>query len=326
MMGVGRNSNIDDQSISADTDVARYVDRANEALAAGDAELAAGFARAALARDPTSVAGLMALGASMEALGEPAAAAAAYAQAARRAPLQPAPTSALRRLWVAPLIGFTIAAWVALLAFRVVRQEFDQRSVLLGLFFAAAALLIAMLASIWRRRRRFASLSRTDRTVLEAAARGWLRDEPIAPAIVGSLVIIGVLSAAAVLFAVGTKPTLSLAVGDCFTLTQRASIQQISAIPCDLAHGTEVFAVFAYPEPSTAPYPGVDAIRAEPMPFCTAAYEAYVGVPYVGRRFYWVSSMGPEQPYWDIGIRTAFCTVVPRDGGQSTGSARGTRR
>jgi hypothetical protein len=326
MMGAGMNPTIDDTPTSADSDVARFVERANTALVAGDAELAAGFARAALARDPTSVPGLVALGASMEVLGDPAAAAAAYAEAARRAPRQPAPVSALRRLWAAPLIGFSIAAWVALVAFRTVMREFDQRTVLLALFFAAAALLLATLVSVWRRRRRFASLSRTDRTVLQAAARGWLRDEPIAPAIVGSLVVIGVLSAAAVLFAVGTKPTLSLAVGDCFTLTQRASIQQISAIPCELAHATEVYAVFTYPEASNAPYPGVDAVRSEPMPFCAAAYETYVGVPYTDRQFYWVSDMAPEQAYWDIGVRTAWCTLGARAGSQTTGTARGAHR
>jgi hypothetical protein len=311
---------------SVDPEVMRFVDRSIAALAAGDAELAAGFARAALARDPGYVPGLLALGAALEVMGDESAAAAAYAEAARRAPLKVDPVSALRRLWVAPLIGFGVALSLAFAVLRSVAREFDQRTVLIALFLAASALLLTILVSLWRIRRRFAGLSRADRSILEAAGGGWLRNSSIAPAMFGAIAIIVVLAAAAVLFAVGTKPSLTLAVGDCFTLTQRASIQQVSAIPCDLAHGTEVFAVFTYPEPSNAPYPGVDAIRAEPMPFCTAAYEAYVGVPYRDHRFYWVSSMGPEQPYWDIGIRTAFCTVVPRAGGQSSGSAKGTRR
>jgi hypothetical protein len=109
----------------------------------------------------------------------------------------------------------------------------------------------------------------------------------------------------------------------CFTLDRHSSIQQVSAIPCALPHGTEVYAVVENPAPLDAPYPGVEAVRAYANPTCEAAYEAFVGVPYRPSSRLWISILSPEEPYWVIGVRTAWCSLQARDGEQTTGSARG---
>jgi hypothetical protein len=174
-----------------------------------------------------------------------------------------------------------------------------------------------------RRRWRFASLSAEDRKLLQAHGRGELLAGPAPSRIMAVTAVIVMLSAAAVIFAVGTKPSLGMKVGDCFTLDKQTSIEQIAAIPCAFPHGTEVYAIVTDPAPDGAPYPGVDVVRAAAQPACEAAYEPFVGAPYTTTSKYWIGILSPEEPYWVIGIRTNWCAVYDRKGRQTTGSAKG---
>jgi Septum formation/Tetratricopeptide repeat len=314
---------LEHQHATSDPGTTEIVRKAAAALAAGTPEEAETLARIAVGRDPAFVPARLALGRALEAQGRHSEAAAVYAAAARISPLSPGVRSSLRRVWIAPLAGFGIVYAIAILAFRELGRRFEQRTVLAGLLLLTTVLILWTLLLLQRRRRRFAALSAEDRRLLQTeGSAGIFEGQAIGRLlVVGAIVIL--LSGAAVVFAVGTKPSLGMKVGDCFTLGRETMIEQISAIPCELPHVTEVIAIVADPAPIDAPFPGTEALRAEADPLCKAAYAPYVGAPYVPSAKWWVSAMTPAEPYWAIGIRANWCTVVPVNGRQVTGSARG---
>jgi hypothetical protein len=314
---------VEHQHATSDPDTVAFVERSTEALAAGDAEDAATLAHVAIGRDPAYVPARLAFGRALEAQGLHADAAAAYAAAARISPLSTGVRSSLRRVWIAPIAGVGVVYGIATFVFRELGRRFEARTVLASLLLLATVLIAWALVLVQRRRRRFAALSADDRRLLRSQGSGGFFEGQA----IGRLLIVGaivmLLSGAAVVFAVGTKASLDMKVGDCFTLDRKTSVQQLSAIPCELPHIDEVIAIVEYPAPSGAPFPGTEALRAAALPFCKAAYATYVGTPYVASSKWWVAAMTPEEPYWAIGIRANWCTVVATSGLQVSGSARG---
>jgi hypothetical protein len=308
---------------ASDPTTTAMVHRSEAALKAGRRDEAEQLARAAIARDDRYVPARLALGRALESLGKHGEAASVYAEAARMSPFSAGVSGSLRRVWIAPLTGFGIVAGVLWAVFRIVGRQFDQRTVLVGLLVSTAVLVAGTLVMLQRRRRRFAGLSADDRRVLEAHGRGALLAGQSSGRLLAVAFVILLLSAAAVVFAVGTKPSLGMKVGDCFTLDKQTSIEQVSAIPCALPHGTEIYAVIVDPAPVDAPFPGIDAVRAAAKPGCEAAYERFIGAPYTTASRYWMNILSPEEPYWVIGIRTNWCAVYDRNGHQTTGSAKG---
>jgi hypothetical protein len=315
---------LEEQASRTDRQTAALVQRSDAARTAGHADEAERLARAALKRVPNFVPALLALGRALEASGRHADAAAVYAEAARRAPLRSGVARSLRRVWVAPLAGFGVISWIILFAFRVVGQRFDQRTVLVALLASALVLVLGTLLLLRQRRRRFAVLSADDRRILEAYG-GRFVAVPSPSGLVTVAVVIVALAGSAVLFAVGTKPSLAMRVGDCFSLTQSEAIQQVSAISCDLPHDTEVYATTENPAVAGAPFPGTIAVRAAAKADCERAYVSFVGEPYTTASRYVIHLLTPEQPYWDAGVRTTWC-AVRGVAGQTTGSARNTGR
>jgi Septum formation len=311
--------------LPADPVTRGLVEQSYAALSIGDVGRAAEIARAALERDPAEVPALAALAKALEAAGDARGAAIVYAEIVRRSPSEEDARIGLRRLWVAPLVALGFVAWIALAALRGLSRGFYQGTVLAGLLVTAVALLVAMLYIVRWRRRRFSSLSPADRRLLAASTGSLLRD-PTAYALVISLGVIVLLGAAAILFATGTKPSLEMKVGDCIDLPGTTSIQQISSVPCELPHDREIYAVSTNPAAPGAPYPGEPAVQAAAFPDCEAAYAVFVGEPYSPRSRYSIRLLYPQQPYWDIGIRTTFCTIADPHRGQLTGSGRGAAR
>lgn len=300
-----------------------FARRSDAALAAGNAEDAETLARIAVDRDSAYVPARLALGRALEAQGLHAEAAAAYADAARISPLSPGVRTSLRRVWIAPLAGLGIVYGIALIVMKALGRRFDQHTVEAGLLLVTLVLVAWALALMTRRRRRFTALSAEDRRLLETQGSAGLF-EGLTP---GRLLFVGVLivllSGATVMFAVGMKPSLNLKVGDCFSLDGRPMVEEVSAIPCDLPHGIEVFATVDDPAPPGAPYPGMDAVRAAATPGCQAAYERFVGVRYVRSSKWWINILSPAESYWVIGIRANWCTLATVRGEQTMGSGRG---
>ena len=315
---------VEHRHAASDPTTTAMVQRSNAALQADRPEQAEQLARAAIARDDRYVPARLALGRALEALGKPVEAAAVYADAARISPFSAGVSGSLRRVWLAPLTGFGLVAFVLWGVFRIVGRHFDQFTVLVGLLISTAVLVAGTLVMLQRRRRRFAALSPEDRKLLEAHGRGELFGGPASGRIIAVTGVILMLSAAGVLFAFGTKPSLGMKVGDCFTLDKQTSIEQVAAIPCALPHGTEIYAMVVDPAPLDSPYPGIEAVQAAAKPQCVAEYERFIGAPYTTASRYWMNILSPEEPYWAIGIRTNWCAVYDRKDRQSTGSARGT--
>jgi hypothetical protein len=314
---------VEHRHASSDPATMSIVRQSEAALDAGRPSDAERIARLAIGRDAQYVPARLALGRALEALGRHAEAATVYAEAARISPFSAGVSTSLRRVWIAPLAGFGVVAILIWGVFRVIQRRFDEHTVLFGLLVSVAVLALGTLVLLHRRRRRFASLTAEDRRLMERQGAWALLSGPGSGRLLAVALVILLLSGAAVVFAVGTKPSLGMKVGDCFTLDRHTSIQQVSAIPCALPHGTEVYAVVENPAPLDAPYPGVDAVRAYANPTCEAAYEAFVGVPYSPSSRLWISILSPEEPYWVIGVRTTWCSLQARDGGQTTGSALG---
>jgi Septum formation len=315
------------QHATSDPTTTDLVRRSAAALHAKHLVDAEAMARTAIARDAAHIPARLALGRALEAQGRHAEAAAVYAEAARISPYSPGVSRSLRRVWVAPLAGFGIVSGILLLVVRLLGREFDEHTVLLALLISVGALIAGTVFVLWDRHRRFASLSPEDRALIRAHGdAGGLLAMP-AP---GRLLFVGVvivsLSVASILFALGTKYTVSLKVGDCFTLDRVTSIEHISAIPCDLPHGTEVYATVDDPSPPGAPYPGIDVVRAGAASTCAAAYTTFIGAPYTTLSRFHIFVLSPEQSYWDVGVRMNICTVQDPRAHQTTGSAKGTGR
>jgi hypothetical protein len=315
---------IEHQHSTSDAETLALVSRSEAALAAGNAEDAETLAQIAIGRDGAFIPARLALGRALEAQGFHAEAAKAYAVAARISPLSPGVRTSLRRVWLAPLAGFGVVYTIAVIAFRELGRRFDQRTVLAGLLLLTVVLIAWTLVLLRRRRLRFAALSADDRRLLETQGSGGLFEgqTPGRLLFVGAVIIL--LSSAAVVFAVGTKPSLSMNVGDCFTLDRRHTIEQVSAIPCELPHGTEIYAIVVDPAGPEASYPGLDAVGTAAMPGCLTAFERFIGAPYAPTSKWFLEVLTPEDPYWRIGVRSNYCTVLARSGRQTTGSARGT--
>lgn len=317
---------VEQQHVASDAETTALVERSRSALAAGDRRDAEGLARLATSRDPKYVPAWLALGQALEAQKRHAEAATVYAEIARISPFSSGVSRSLRRVWLGPLAGFGVVAAVLWGILRVVGGHFEQRTVLIGLLLSTAVLIVGVLTISWRHRRRFAGLTGADRELMKAHGAGGLLSGPAPGRLLAAGLVIVALSAAAVVFAVGTKPSLAMGVGDCFTMTKRTSVQQISAIPCDLPHITEIFAVFTDAAPSGAPFPGIEVVRTAATPFCRQAYTSFIGEPYDERSRLWINILSPERPYWDRGIRTSFCAVEDPNGEQVTGSAGGAGR
>jgi hypothetical protein len=314
---------VEHRHASSDPATMSIVRQSEAALGAGRASDAERIARLAIGRDARYVPARLALGRALEALGRHAEAAAVYAEAARISPFSAGVSNSLRRVWIAPLAGFGVVALLVWGVFRVIQRQFDQHTVLLGLLVSVFVLALGTLVLLHRQRRVFASLSADDRRLLQRQGAWALLSGPGSGRLLAVALVILLLSGAAVVFAVGTKPSLGMKVGDCFTLDRHSSIEKISAIPCELPHGSEIYAVVENPAPSDAPYPGVEAVRAYANPTCEAAYESFVGVPYDASSKLWISILTPEEPYWVIGVRMSWCSLQARDGEQTAGSARG---
>jgi hypothetical protein len=314
---------VEQRHASSDDATEAFVRRSDAALAAGNAADAESLARIAVGRDATYIPARLALGRSLEAQDLHAESAAVYADAARISPLGSGVRTSLRRVWIAPLAGLGIVYGIAVIVFRELGRRFDQHTVLAGLLILTLALVMWALALLVRRRRRFASLSAEDRRLLETQGSAGLFEglTPGRMLFVGALIVL--LSGATVMFAVGMKPSLSLKIGDCFSLDGRPMVEEVSAIPCDLPHGIEVFATVDDSAPAGAPYPGMDAVRAAATPGCQAAYERFVGVPYVRSSKWWINILSPAESYWVIGIRVNWCTLATVHGEQTMGSGRG---
>ena len=161
--------------------------------------------------------------------------------------------------WRAPVVGAVgVASFLAYHALGLLRPRFTDWRVAVLLLALTFVLVIAVLLGLAVQRRRLSRLSPIERLELAVEARrrrAQGRGQYLLHILVLT-VVIGGLSIVTILFAVGQKASLQVAVGDCFSLDRMGSIEQISTIPCVLPHDVEVYAVLTEPSPPGRPIPG----------------------------------------------------------------------
>ncbi len=109
---------------------------------------------------------------------------------------------------------------------------------------------------------------------------------------------------------------LSIAVGDCFTGTATTS-RDVTPIPCDGPHGSEIYAVLLSPGDASAPYPGQEALLDQVAPICREdAFTDYVGVPWNESR-YFTAPLVPSDVTWAEGDRVVACFLYDLRGEQT---------
>lgn len=109
---------------------------------------------------------------------------------------------------------------------------------------------------------------------------------------------------------------LAIAVGDCFTGTANTA-RDVTPIPCDGPHGSEIYAVLLSPGGPSAPYPGQEALLDQVAPICREdAFTDYVGVPWNESR-YFTAPLVPSDITWAEGDRVVACFLYDLRGEQT---------
>ena len=125
-------------------------------------------------------------------------------------------------------------------------------------------------------------------------------------------------------------PLAKLATGDCMQTPQAyaqntASIKrywssgdipwgtQVPIVPCDSAHGGEVFFAGAIWPTSQANYPGQSTVQQKYSDQCNSQFETYIGVPVANSALTYNGSY-PSDASWKEGDRRIFCVAFDPTG------------
>jgi tetratricopeptide (TPR) repeat protein len=301
-----------------------HVALASALLADGRPEHAESAARRAVALDTASADAHMVLG---NALSERGATTEAERELDLAIALEPVDAEAERnwkRSRAPVVIAVTVAGVLAFEAVRLLVDRFTDWRVAIALLVVTLVFVVAILLGLTVQRRRMAKLSPGEKLelALESRRRRARGEGHYYAHLLFLAVVIGGLSIVTILFAIGQKATVQVAVGDCFSLDRMVSIEQISTIPCEIPHDVEVFAVLTEPAPPGAEYPGIDTLHQRLRTECERLYESYVGVPFSRQAPTAINTFAPEESYWRLDIRTQFCALRDWRERQLVGSYR----
>lgn len=113
---------------------------------------------------------------------------------------------------------------------------------------------------------------------------------------------------------------MDLEIGDCLPYIDD-TVYELTLLPCDQPHDSEVYSIFSFPEDGE--YPGDDAVTAEAISKCEAAFDEFVGAPYsevYDLDYYWFA---PTKRSWDnADDRAVQCLIFSYDG-DVTGTLKG---
>ena len=109
------------------------------------------------------------------------------------------------------------------------------------------------------------------------------------------------------------SPPAALAVGDCFNseqFTPGLSIDPhgLHVVSCDDLHQHQVYAVGGSADPSEAPFPGNEALRASADEVCLAAFEPALAIAYLQSTLDFATIV-PDAESWKAGERSLICAV-----------------
>ncbi|MBX9718616.1 MAG: septum formation family protein [Microbacteriaceae bacterium] len=111
----------------------------------------------------------------------------------------------------------------------------------------------------------------------------------------------------------------ALRVGDCLdNATATGEVQTVPTVPCDGPHDGEIYSAHLLGQSG---YPGEDAVLGQAEALCLAAFEDFVGEPYLDSRFDF-SYYYPTAASWATGDREVLCVIYDPEG-PVTGSLAG---
>jgi hypothetical protein len=137
------------------------------------------------------------------------------------------------------------------------------------------------------------------------------------------VIIVGVIVAflAIVLFAVRNNVAADdLKVGDCFTTTDKTTIQTVDSQPCTQSHNAEVIFVGEYSGDS---YPISLSLDRYIEESCVPAFESYVGRAVGSEPELSIGYFYPSRDSWNSGNKTITCYVSQPDESPMTESLKG---
>ncbi len=118
----------------------------------------------------------------------------------------------------------------------------------------------------------------------------------------------------------------SLKVGDCFSGAAEGQLSDVNKVDCAVAHDSEVFSVFDYPD-APADFPGDAAIGTAAAARCPTDFQAYVGVDFTASTTYDIGQLAPTADGWKGGDHQLVCLLHSKTTGTTlTGSAKGTAK
>lgn len=125
-----------------------------------------------------------------------------------------------------------------------------------------------------------------------------------------------------------TVSNTQLTIGECFNYitTTDANDDQVnlpSPFDCSKSHSDEVFSIFEYPNASG--FPGYEQIGTIQQTRCETDFQTYVGTSWENSS-YTISYDSPDEQTWAAGDHQISCVLEDANGGQLTGSARGTKK
>jgi hypothetical protein len=117
----------------------------------------------------------------------------------------------------------------------------------------------------------------------------------------------------------------SLKVGECFSGAATGQVSDVNKVDCSVAHDSEVYSVFDYPNPPSA-FPGSAAMDTAASDRCTTDFAVYVGID-AASSGYGLGQLVPTAESWAQGDRQLVCLIQPGTSGTTlTGSAKGTAK
>jgi hypothetical protein len=127
--------------------------------------------------------------------------------------------------------------------------------------------------------------------------------------------------------------TLDIAVGQCFTppTTVKAELSTLRALPCDVEHTQEAYAVVPYSTSGDGKakpdeqYPGSDVLTAFADSTCAQRYADYVGVPYTDSSLYFTYLL-PSARGWESEDDRSIVCLVTTTGEKLTSTVKNSKR
>lgn len=114
-----------------------------------------------------------------------------------------------------------------------------------------------------------------------------------------------------------------LKIGDCFDIPDDGDGQALLYSTCEVAHMYEAYSVAVMEGDST--FPGDDAVYEYADEVCNDAFQGYVGSNH-GSSSFTYQYIVPSQGTWEnMNDREILCTVTPKSGSTTTGSAENSR-